>query len=85
MLPSSVVRGYLDVERHDELEMYATAYSLSIVSTSIVQILNKEQGLERRSSPRVSSNHSVYLLMQDSVRGKINQWREYTFYNFTGF
>lgn len=64
------------MEQRDELEMYATAYSLCIVSTSIVQILNKEQGLERRSALRVLSNHSVYLLMQDSLKGKINQHDE---------
>lgn len=35
------------MERRDELEMYTTAYSPYIVSTSIVQVLNKEQGLDR--------------------------------------
>lgn len=56
------------MERRDELEMYTTAYSPCIVSTSIVQVLNKEQGLDRRSTSLVLSkererkNHSIFIL-----------------------
>lgn len=50
-LSFSVVRIISYMERRDELEMYAIAYSLCIASTSIAQILNKEQGLERTVYP----------------------------------
>lgn len=46
------------MERRDELEMYTTAYSLCIVSTSIVQVLNKEQGLDRWFTSLVLSKES---------------------------
>lgn len=60
------------MERRDELEMYTIAYGLCIVSTSIVQVLNKEQGLDRWFTSLVLSkeskreeereNHNIFIL-----------------------